>query len=320
MRESDFEQVRVQAWQEFDQLVTAVEKRQTPPGSHELPRRFREVCADLALATHRMYRGATVDRLNALVIRGYKLLYRRRRHAAEGLVRFVADTFPAAVRADARLFWLCNGVFWLPLFLMLGMAWIELDWVQAILGPQGMASMEQMYGKDSDSLAAMRDEFGSNFAMFGHYIRNNIGIDFKIFASGIVAGLGTMFYLIYNGLAIGAAAGYVSYAGNPTSFWTFVVGHSSFELIGMVISGMAGMKLGLAVLRPGRMTRSKAIGEAAKGALPLILGAAGMTAIAAVIEGFWSAQDFPHAVKYVFGGTMWALHFAYFGLLGRRAG
>ena len=41
MKETDFEQRRMAAWQEFDQMVTAVEKRQTPPGSHELPRRFR---------------------------------------------------------------------------------------------------------------------------------------------------------------------------------------------------------------------------------------------------------------------------------------
>ena len=320
MKEADFEQRRAAAWDEFDRLLTAVEKRSAATGSHELPRRFREVCADLALATHRMYRGATVHRLNTLVIRGYKLLYRRRKHAAEGFLRFVADTFPAAVRADGRLFWLCSAMFWLPFFLMLGMAWIDLDWIQAILGPQGMAEMETMYGKDSDSLADMRAEFGSNFAMFGHYIRNNIGIDFRIFAGGMVAGIGTMFYLVYNGLAIGAAAGYVSYAGNPASFWSFVSGHSSFELIGMVIAGVAGMKLGLAILRPGRMTRGKAIGEAAKGALPLILGAAGMTAIAALIEGFWSAQDFPHGLKYAFGGTMWALHVAYFALLGRRPG
>jgi uncharacterized membrane protein SpoIIM required for sporulation len=155
--------------------------------------------------------------------------------------------------------------------------------------------------------------------MFGHYIRNNVSIDFRIFAGGMVAGLGTIFFLIYNGLGIGAAAGYVTYACDPKSFWTFVAGHSSFELLGMTVAGVAGMRLGLAVLKPGNLSRGKAIGAAAKKALPLILGAGGMTVIAAFIEGFWSAQPLPAGLKYGVGIFFWVLHAAYFLGLGRGA-
>ena len=61
----------------------------------------------------------------------------------------------------------------------------------------------------------------------------------------------TIFFLVFNGIHIGAAAGYANYACNPESFWTFVAGHSSFELLGMVVAGVAGMRLGLGVLKPG---------------------------------------------------------------------
>lgn len=318
MKEGSFEERRRKAWREFDDLVGSLERRKPMAGVSELPRRFREMCADLALANHRMYGGEVVTRLNDLVIRGYKMLYRSQRKGGESFVRFVVSDFPAAVRKDWRLFWLCNLMFWLPFGVMMAMAWIDLDWVQAILGPTGMSNLERMYGGEEEQISFLRSEFGSNFQMFGHYIQNNVSIDFRIFAGGILACLGTIFFLVYNGLAIGASAGYVTYACNPESFWTFVAGHSSFELIGMVIAGMAGMRLGLAVLKPGRMTRAKAIGVAAKKALPLIYGAAGMTAIAAVIEGFWSAQPFPAEVKYSFGLVMWVLHVGYFLLLGRR--
>jgi hypothetical protein len=43
-----------------------------------MPRRFRELCADLALAESRMYGARITERLNALVIRGYEVIYRRR--------------------------------------------------------------------------------------------------------------------------------------------------------------------------------------------------------------------------------------------------
>ena len=177
--------------------------------------------------------------------------------------------------------------------------------------------MEAMYGSETDQIAHLRDKFGSNFMMFCFYIQNNVGIDFQVFAGGLVAGLGTIFFLVFNGLAIGGAAGYVNEALNPQAFWGFVAGHSSFELLGMVVAGMAGMRLGMGLLRPGRMSRAKSLAASAKEALPLIYGAAGMTTLAAAVEGFWSAQPLPVELKYGVGIGFWLLHAAYFLLLGR---
>ncbi|MGB6221829.1 stage II sporulation protein M [Haloferula sp.] len=317
MNSGNFQEKRQESWQELDRLIESVEKGKPVEGVDQLPRKFREACSDLALANHRMYGGSVVSRLNELVIRGYKLLYRSRRKGTESFVRFIGVSFPAAVRKEWRLFWLCNAMFWLPFFGMMAMAQVNIDWVQSIIGAEGMASMEQMYGGEEEQISHLRSEFGSNFRMFAYYIEHNISIDFRIFAGGIVACLGTIFFTVYNGLALGASAGYVNYACNPESFWTFVAGHSSFELLGMVVASMAGMRLGLGVLKPGRMSRGKAIAEAAKRSLPLIFGAAGMTALAAVVEGFWSAQALPATVKYGFGIAMWLLHIAYFTLLGR---
>ena len=317
MSSGSFEERRRESWQELDQLITSVERGKPAPGVEQLPRKFREACSDLGLATHRMYGRGVVERLNALVIRGYKLLYRSRKRGAESFVRFTTVTFPSTVRREWRLFWLCSLLFWGPFFAMLAMPWINMEWIQAVLKPEGMAAMESMYGSQEDQIQFLRDEYGSNFMIFGHYIQNNISIDFRMFAGGIVACLGTLFFMVYNGIYIGAAAGYASYACNPESFWTFVSGHSSFELLGMVVAGMAGMRLGIGVLRPGRMTRAKSVRDAAKRSLPLILGAAGMTFLAAVVEGFWSAQPLAASTKYGVGATFWVMHALYFLLMGR---
>jgi uncharacterized membrane protein SpoIIM required for sporulation len=129
--------------------------------------------------------------------------------------------------------------------------------------------------------------------------------------------VGTIFFLVFNGVFIGAAAGYVQYACNPQSFWTFVVGHSSFELLGMIVVGMAGMRMGMGLLKPGRLPRVRALKESAARAMPLLYGGAVMTAFAAVIEGFWSAREMPDGVKYAVGGFFWLLHIVYFLLAGR---
>ena len=320
MTSGDFEHKNMARWAEYELLVSLMEKGKAGPEAEKLPRLFRELSLDLSLAESRMYGGNVTERLNELVIRGYELIYRTRRGSWENVVNFVAVKFPQAVRKEWRLFWLCNAVFWLPFFAMMLSAGHDIRWIQAVLGGDGMASMEQMYGGRQEQLSHLRSEYGSNFMMFCFYIYNNVAIDFRIFAGGMAAGVGTLFFLLFNGLHIGAAAGYVNHACNPESFWSFVAGHSSFELLGMVVSGMAGMRLGLAILRPGRLPRVRALVVASKEALPLIYGAAIMTTLAAVVEGFWSAQAIPSNLKYTVGIIGWVLHIAYFTLAGRRSG
>ncbi len=318
MTVGDFEARNAKRWEEYERLVESLEKGRPNEHADQLPRRFRELCVDLSLAECRMYGSRLTERLNALVIRGYEMIYRTRRGGWQHVVAFLTAEFPQAVRRDWKLFWLCSLMFWLPFFAMMFSAWHDTGWVQAALGAEGMASMDMMYGGGrEDQLAHLRSEYGSNFMMFCFYIYNNVAIDFRIFASGMLAGVGTLFFLLFNGVHIGAAAGYVNVAGNPESFWSFVAGHSSFELLGMIVAGMAGMRLGLAILKPGRLPRVRALSEATKYTLPLIYGAAVMTTLAAVVEGFWSAQAVPSNVKYAVGITFWVLHVVYFLFAGR---
>lgn len=320
MTSGDFEHKNAARWAEYERLLALARKRRPDdPAVAELPRRFREMCLDLSLAEARMYGLRVTDRLNALVIRGYERLYRTRRGGWERFARFVTHGFPQAVRRDWRLFWLCNAAFWVPFLAMMLSVNHDIRWVQASLGPEGMANMEQMYAGRDEQISHLRQEYGSNFMMFCFYIWNNVAIDFRIFAGGILAGLGTLFFLLFNGFYIGAAAGYANHACDPVSFWSFVSGHSSFELLGMAVAGMAGMRIGLAILKPGRLPRVRALTAAARDALPLLYGAALLTTLAAFVEGFWSAQPVPPMVKYVVGIAGWLLHVAYFLFAGRGA-
>jgi uncharacterized membrane protein SpoIIM required for sporulation len=320
MTPGDFEHRNQERWAEYERLVGRLEKGKRDAEASTMPRRFRELCADLALAESRMYGARLTERLNQLVIRGYERIYRQNRGGLRAVAEFLAAGFPRAVRGEWRLFWLCSAVFWLPFFAMMLSPGYEIRWIQSVLGADGMASMEKMYGGKEEQLAHLREEYGSNFMMFCFYVYNNVSIDFRIFAGGMLAGIGTLFFLLFNGLYLGAAAGYVNHACNPESFWSFVSGHSSYELLGMVVSGMAGMRIGLAILRPGRLPRTRALAEAAKQALPLIYGAALMTTLAAVVEGFWSAQRIDYGLKYAVGIAGWILCAAYFLMAGRRAG
>ena len=156
--------------------------------------------------------------------------------------------------------------------------------------------------------------------MFGFYIKNNIGIGFQTFASGIAFGVGTLFFLIYNGASIGTVAGYLGQFGYGETFFSFVIGHGAFELTAIVIAGAAGLKLGIALLAPGRKHRLRSLADAARVSVRLTYGAALMLLTAAFIEAYWSSSAAISApVKFAVGAVLWSAVIVYFIAGGRRA-
>jgi len=105
--------------------------------------------------------------------------------------------------------------------------------------------------------------------MFAYYINNNVGIGFRMYAGGILFGIGSVFFGVYNGIVIGAVAGHLTGIGYGETFWSFVPGHSAPELLGIVISGAAGLMLGRALVKPGQRSRLIALKEEAQASIPL---------------------------------------------------
>ncbi len=318
MTSRQFEDQNSHRWQRLEEVVDAVESGRTHEDIDRLPTLFRQVCHDLSVARHRLYELALVERLNRLAITGYRTLERRVTGGWDRFARLVVSDFPRAVRAEKRLLWLNSLLFWGP-FLWLA-AWTPFnpEWAMRLLGAEGMVQMEAMYGSHTSPHDYMREEFGSNFMMFAFYIYNNVGIDLRAFAGGLLAGVGSLLIVLFNGAHLGAATGYVHHACNPETFYSFGAGHSAPELLGIVIAGMAGMRLGLSLIHPGPYNRRTALVLGGRKALLLLLGACVMTAFAAVIEGFWSANPMAPWIKYSFGAVMWTLTLGYLMFCGRR--
>ena len=308
-----FEKRKGDGWKEFEEELELLDQKKTPIDSESFSRNFRAQCGDLALARDRMYGNDLIERLNRIVSRGYRHLHDEKGRISYRLVDFFWRTFPAAVRQEWRLLVLCSLAFLVPFLLMAFSAKFDPQWLQAALSPEEMAGLEESWSDDQD----LDRGADGDFMMFGFYVLNNVSIDLTTFAGGLLGGIGALFALVYNGIAMGSAVGYVHQSCSPRSFYAFVAGHSAPELIAMVISAMAGMRLGLALLKPGRRTVGEAMIAAGKLALPMILGAAAMTLFAAVIEGFWSARpEIPPVTKYVVGIAGWVLCILYLGLGG----
>ena len=153
----------------------------------------------------------------------------------------------------------------------------------------------------------------SNWMMFGFYIKNNIGIAFQCYATGVAFGLGCLFFLLYNGAFGGGIAGYITARGHAETFYSFIATHSAFELTAIVLSGAAGLRLGHAMLLPGRQTRVEALRSAGRDTSVIITGVAAMLLIAAAIEAFWSSAPWISPLgKYIGAAFCWSLVLFFF--------
>jgi uncharacterized membrane protein SpoIIM required for sporulation len=309
MRQAGFEAEHGADWQAFEKFLDGVEPPPFPPA--EMPARYRRLCQGLALATDRQYSPDLVDRLNTLALRGHHALYRNRRRETYVVREFLLGGFAALVRREWRLVAVAAILFFGPLLLLLAALQQFPEFVHYLLQPEQIAQYHQMYDPANERLG-MR-EADSNVMMFGFYIWNNVRIGFQTFAGGLLAGVGSVWFLAANAVIIGAVAG--------ATFWSFVAGHSSLELIAIVLSGAAGLRLGLAVIAPGNRTRKSALVAAAKPAVRMMYGAASLFFFAACVEAFWSPiTAVPPQVKVAVGIAGWVLVLAYFVFAGHPAG
>ncbi|HRE17430.1 MAG TPA: stage II sporulation protein M, partial [Rhodocyclaceae bacterium] len=283
-----------------------------------LPGAFRRLCRDLALARDRQYSARLVEDLHRRVLAAHQHIYGAMPAQRGSVLAFIAGGFPRLVRDEWRLVLAAFLLFFLPLVIMLVAAQYVPESVYLILSPEQADQMQEMYAPDAKHIGRPRSA-GSQWEMWGYYIANNVRIDFQCFAGGIAFGVGAVFFMIYNGLMIGAVAGHLTQLGYIETFWGFVAGHGAFELTGAVLAGAAGLKLGQALIAPGRKGRMAALKDSATVAVRLLYGAATLTFLAAFIEAFWSpTQGIPVQIKYGVGIALWVLTLAYLLLAGRR--
>jgi uncharacterized membrane protein SpoIIM required for sporulation len=277
----------------------------------EVPGRYRRLCQQLALARRRGYSAVVTDRLQQLMQRGHGVLYRTPAPRWRRVVEFLLAGFPRLVRAEKGVMLAAMALFVLPLVAMYIAIQVQPDLSSALYDPVQLAAMEDMYDPNDPQRALGRDD-GTDVAMFGFYIWNNVSVGFRVFASGLLAGLGPILSLATEGIRAGAVASHLQAVGHGDPFWRFVCGHASFELTAIVIAGGAGLRLGLNLIAPGQRRRIDALVDAGRRGALLCGGVLVMLLIAAFIEAFWSSIGWmPAWVKYSVAAALWTAVFAW---------
>jgi uncharacterized membrane protein SpoIIM required for sporulation len=320
-----FEQTYEEDWAELESSLDRVFGRHgfgagtgEPLAGARVVALYRRTCAHLALARARSYPSSLVDRLERLTSEAHQAIYQHRQIGFADVLQLLAVTFPRAVREHRGYVAAAAATFLVPALALGFLVYARPELILSVVSADIAASFDDMY---SPSAEAIGRTASTDWMMFGVYIRNNIGVAFQCFAGGLFAGLGSLFFLGYNGAFGGAIAGYLTERGLSHTFYPFIATHSSFELTAIVLSGAAGLRLGHALLAPGRLTRRQALVDATRDSAVLLYGVTAMLLVAAAIEAFWSSAVWlPASVKYGVAAACWTAVLVYLLFQGRRAG
>lgn len=326
MKQEDFVAQYSEEWVLFERWLNTRSdisaKKRKPLASNDIsdydfPVRYRRLCQHLSIAQQRGYSPLITDKLEELMQRGHHVLYRPPAPRWRRVIDFFLMEFPCILRKNHRYFWASAFLFYVPLISMIVLIHFYPELVHSLLSDEQISQMEKMYDPATkfDSLGRTS---GTDLQMFGFYIWNNVSIGFRTFASGFFVGVGSILVLLFNGISIGAVAGHLTVIGSGEPFWRFVVGHSGPELTAIVISGAAGLRIGMAIVAPGRKKRVDALIEAGVEGVKLAMGIFAMLVFAAFIEAYWSSIVWmPDVVKYSVGGLIWCLIIAWLWRGGR---
>ena len=136
---------------------------------------------------------------------------------------------------------------------------------------------------------------------------NNIQVTLLAFAGGITFGAITVTSLFFNGLLLGTIGGLAIGAGNGTAFLRLISSHGPLEISCIVVGGVAGLRMGWALIRPGPLRRTTSLRRAALPAVELAVGTIPWLVVCGFCEGFLTGPELPVAVQTAIGLSLFTL-------------
>lgn len=326
LRSVEFRREREASWRELEDLVSRVERYGLqvldPEEVERLPELYRGVISSLSVA-----RNISLDKnltawLEALASRAYLAVYSTRRRFFGSVAAFFRRTYP-------RLVW------GMRLQLIAAMLTFAAGSLAGYTLTQ--ADPEYFYGFVSEAMAGERgplatraeleavlfhDGSGSEgeLSAFASFLfSNNAGIGLLCFVLGFAAGVPVLLLLFVNGLTLGAMTAIHVTAGLTTEYWAWLLPHGVTELLAICVCGAAGLRLGGALVFPGRHRRLDELALRGREAAAVAVGTVSMFFVAALIEGFFRQLVHDATVRLSLAtltAVMWAL---YFGPYARRS-
>lgn len=320
-----FRQEREASWRTLEALVDRVQRSGLRSLSAEelgrLPVLYRAALSSLSVARAIALDAALLAYLNALAARAHVVLHGGREPFAFAFRRFWAQTFPRAVRS---LRWQM-GVAILLTALGTGVAWRELArdpqrWSDFVPPAYAQGRGPEATDADLKAILERKETPRSALIAFSSFLfTHNSTIGLASLGLGFAAGVPTAFLVLTNGLILGAFGWLYGSRGLGWEFWAWTLPHGVTEIWALLLCAAGGLRMGQALVFPGRLSRLASLRRAGETAGVVALGSVAMFLVAGLIEGIFRQSVGDPAIRWGVAGTTFAFWSLYFSLAGRTA-
>ena len=147
---------------------------------------------------------------------------------------------------------------------------------------------------------------------------NNIQVAFYAFALGITMGIGTSYVLALNAMRLGGFFAHFANHGLLGTCFEFLVPHGALEIFTIIVAGAAGLRVGLSIALPGRLTRAASLKRGAREGALLVLGTIPMFIVAGIIESYVTPSYMSGNIKILIGLAALGITLLYLLFVGLR--
>jgi uncharacterized membrane protein SpoIIM required for sporulation len=289
-----------------------------------LPVLYRSAVSSLSVA-----RSIALDRnmlayLENLSLRAFLVVYGPRSTLLDGLKRFFARDFPAAVRSAGPHLLIVTLAMIAGIAAGLILTVSDEDWFSALV-PAGLAADRGPESTREDLLTkeifAPWQGAAHAFAIFANTLfQHNTMVGILSFSLGLAAGIPTVLLMVYNGLILGAFVALHYNRGLTYEILGWLSIHGVTEFTAILLCGAGGLLIADKMLFPDRFSRLQSLAIHGRVAAQIVIGAVLLFFVAAILEGGFRQFVTSTELRYAIGWGIGGLWLAYFLRAGQRRG
>ncbi len=289
-------------WNRLEALTRR--RRLAPHEADELVLLYQRAATHLSVIRSHSPDPVLVASLSQLVLAARASVTGGRRFSWRPVGRFFTTTLPLELYR-ARRWWLASMV----LNVLAGGALIayfaDNPGVIEMFTPGALADPSAV-----DNFVDYYSEFAAqNFA--ANVWTHNAFIAGQCLVSGVL--IVPVFYVLgQNLLNIGLTGGLMTYTGNATTFWTYILPHGFLELTAIFVAAGVGLRIGWAWIAPGpHRTRGRALVERARSGMVVALGLVAVLLVAGLLEAYVTPSGWPDPLRIGIGFLVWTAFLGY---------
>ena len=279
MQELVFINKNINRWKKFEAL--SIKDSNYPPD--KLAAMFIQITDDLSYCRTFFPESDTEIYLNELAAKTHYKIYKNKKESRSNFFNFWKLDFPLIIYDIRNYIFISIALFLFSALIGAFSAANDHNFVRTILGDAYIDMTLNNIDK-GDPMAVYKQMMQTD--MFLAITFNNIKVAILAFVWGLLLIVGTVYIMMSNGVMLGSFQYFFYEQGifleSVLTIWI----HGTLEIFAIIISGAAGLLIGVSVLLPGTFTRLESFKRGTVKGVKIMIGIIPIFIVAGFLEGF----------------------------------